>query len=203
MPAQRHSKGKKNILFVCCGNRERSLIAETRFHQRLQTRYRGLLDKVEIGSAGIFPKSYLEHASNLGVTFVAPYFEKSPNIYAVKYLADKGIDVSSYRSRELTKRMVQKADLILTMDTVLKGEILGLHKRASGRVFVLKEFVFGPDHPNLNIGDPMKLPEIDKKTGVWIWPEGYADDYISEIEQCIDKGMDKFLKYINGAVPLP
>ena len=128
---------------------------------------------------------------------MAPYFGKSPNIYAVKYLATKGIDVSAYRSRELTKRMVQKADLLLVMDMVLKKELLNLHKGASDRVLALKEFIFGPKRQDLNIGDPMKFPEIDKKTGLWIWPKGYADNYINDIEQCFDKGMDKFLTFIN------
>jgi protein-tyrosine-phosphatase len=194
---------KKFILFVCCGNRERSVIAERLLYKRLEEEYAELLGRVELESAGIFPRAYLENAKKLGVTFVAPYFKKSPNICAVKHLADKGIDVSSYRSKGLTKRMVQRADLILAMDTAIKDEVIDLHSEASVRVLSLKEFVFGADCPNLNIGDPMKLPEIDKNTGGWIWPEGYAADYIGEIEQCLDKGMDKFLEYIRGAVPLP
>jgi len=202
MAVKNRSKRKKNILFVCCGNRERSLIAEKRLFQILEDHSPELLNKVKIGSAGIFPKSYIEHARKMRVTFVAPYFGKSPNIYAVKYLAEKGIDVSSYRSRGLTKRMIINADLILPMDSVLRDEILGLYPKGSGQVLTLKEFVFDQGCPDLNIGNPMALPEIDKKTGVWIWPEGYAADYINEIEQCLDKGMNKFLKYISAPVQL-
>ena len=201
MAVKNRSKRKKNILFVCCGNRERSLIAEKRLFQILEDHSPELLNKVKIGSAGIFPKSYIEHARKMRVTFVAPYFGKSPNIYAVKYLAEKGIDVSSYRSRGLTKRMIINADLILPMDRVLRDEIIGLYPKGSGKVLTLKEFVFDQESPDLNIGNPMALPEIDKKTGVWMWPEGYAANYIEEIEQCLAKGMEKFLKYINSAVP--
>ncbi|HUU80628.1 MAG TPA: hypothetical protein VMW90_04210 [Acidobacteriota bacterium] len=200
MPVKHSSKRKKNILFVCCGNRERSLIAERLLCQSLENHYPDLLDKVEIGSAGIFPKGYLAHARELGVTFVAPYFGKRPNTYAINYLAEKGMDVSSYRSRGLTKRLIIKADLILAMDKVLRDEILGLYPKASGRVLALKEFVFGPECPDLNIGDPMALPEIEKKTGVWVWPEGYAANYIEEIEQCFAKGMEKFIGYIKGRI---
>jgi protein-tyrosine-phosphatase len=193
-------KGQKRILFVCCGNRERSLIAQNRLYQSLEEHYPELLDKVEIGSAGIFPENYIEHAKKMGVTFVAPYFNKSPNIYAAKYLTEKGIDVSSYRSRGLNKRMIIKADLILPMDKVLRDEILGFYPKASGRVVTLKEFVFGPGCPDPNIGNPMALPEIDKKTGVWVWPEGYAANYIDEIEHCLVEGMEKFVRYINGTI---
>lgn len=187
---------KKSILFVCCGNRERSLIAEKSLFLGLAGHSPELLNKVKIGSAGLFPKSYIKHAREMGVTFVTPYFGKSPNIYAIKYLAEKGIDVSSYRSRGLTKRMVMNADLILPMDTVLRDEILRLYPKEAGQVLTLKEFVFDQGCPDMNIGNPKAVPKIDKKTGVWIWPEGYATDYIEEIEQCFKKGMEKFLKYI-------
>ncbi len=201
MSVKSGAQKKKNILFVCCGNRERSLIAESLLGRRLEEETPQLAKKVDISSAGIFPKAYLEQARKIGVTFVAPYFGKSPNIYAVKYLAGKGIDVSQYHSRELTKRMVRKADLILAMDTILKNEILGLHTKTSAKILVFKEFVFGPDCPNLNIGDPLKFPDIDKKTGVWIWPEGYAAEYILEIERCFEQGLKKFVAFIEGEIP--
>jgi protein-tyrosine-phosphatase len=200
MAVKNRSK-KKSILFVCCGNRERSLIAEKSLFQSLEDHSPELLNKVKIGSAGIFPKSYIEHAKEMGVKLVTPYFGKSPNIYAAKYLTEKGIDVSSYLSRGLNKRMIISADLILSMDRVLKDEILSLYPEASDRLVILKEFVFGSGCPDPNIGNPMALPEIDKKTGVWVWPEGYAANYIEDIEQCLAKGMEKFLKYINSAVP--
>ncbi len=198
MSVKSEARKKKNILFVCCGNRERSLIAENLLGRKLEMKCPQLSEKVDIGSAGIFPKAYLEQARKLGVTFVAPYFGKSPNIYAAKYLAGKGIDVSLYRSRELTKRMLRKADLVLAMDRVLKNEILGLKAKTSAEIGVLKEYIFGPDCPNPNIGDPMKFPKIDKKTGAWIWPEGYADDYILEIERCFAQGLEKFVDFIEG-----
>ena len=50
------SKDKPSILFVCCGNRERSVIAENLFRQRLKDAHPQLLDKVDIGSAGIIPQ---------------------------------------------------------------------------------------------------------------------------------------------------
>ena len=74
------ARKKKNILFVCCGNRERSLIAENLLVRRLEDETPRLSEKVDISSAGIFPKVYLERAQKVGVTFVAPYFGKSPNI---------------------------------------------------------------------------------------------------------------------------
>ncbi|MBW1782376.1 MAG: hypothetical protein JRL30_16750 [Deltaproteobacteria bacterium] len=198
MAAGNRSNKKTHILFVCCGNRERSLIAEKRLFQRLEDHSPHLIHKVKIGSAGIFPKSYIENARKMGVTFVAPFFGKSPNIYAIKYLAEKGINVSAYCSRGLTQQMVIHADLMLPMDSVLRDEIRSLYSKGSDHVLTLKEFVFGQGCADKDIGNTMLLPEIDKKTGVWIWPEGYAANYIDDIEKCLAEGMEKFVMYING-----
>jgi protein arginine phosphatase len=189
---------KASILFVCCGNRERSLIAENMLRQGLKNKHPQLSDMVEIRSAGIFPRSYLEHAGKHGVLFEYPYFDKRPNTYAIDYLAEKGIDVSSYRSRGLDINMVAGAGLILAIDRRIRDEILQIFPMSSGRVFTFKEFAFGPNSSELDIGDSMKLPDIDKETGVWVWPDDYPASFISDIEQCLFIGMDKFVEHIQG-----
>jgi len=192
------SKDKPSILFVCCGNRERSVIAENLLRQRLKDTHPQLLDKVKIGSAGIFPRAYLEHASEHGLVFEYPYFGKNPNIYAIDYLGQRGIDISLYRSRQLNKNMVVEAGLILAVDRRIRDEILQIYPESSGRIFTFKEFAFGPHQSDLDIGDSMKLPNIDKKTGIWIWPDDYPASYISDIEQCLSSSMDRFVGYIQG-----
>jgi protein-tyrosine phosphatase len=192
------SRDKPSILFVCCGNRERSVIAENLLRQRLKNRHPRLSDKVGIGSAGIFPKAYLKHAREHGVVFKYPYFGKSPNIYAIEYLAQRGIDISLYRSRQLNKNMVVEAGLILAIDRRIRDEILQIYPESSGRIFTFKEFAFGPHQSDLDIGDSMKLPDIDEKTGIWIWPDDYPASYINDIEQCLSSSMDRFVGYIQG-----
>ena len=174
------------------------MIAENLLRKKLTDNFPQLAGKAIIRSAGIMPREYLRHAREKGITFRYPLFGKNPNIYAIQYLAKKGIDVSLYRSRELTKDMVVEADLILAIDRLIKGEVLHLYPETSGKVFTFREFVFGTKCPNLDIGDPMKLPDIDKKTGVWIWPDDYPASYIAEIEQCLSHGIDKFAQYIGG-----
>ena len=149
-----------------------------------------------VGSAGIIPREYLRHAEAKGVRFQYPHFGKNPNIYALQYLANKGIDASSHRSRKLTKDVAMEADLILAIDRLIKKEVLDLYPETQGKVFTFKEFVFGASWQDLDIGDPMKLPDIDEATGTWVWPEGYPDSYIASIEQCLSHGIDKFVQYI-------
>ncbi len=195
---KRWSNSTPSILFVCCGNRERSVIAENLLRHTLKDTHPQLLDKVSIGSAGIFPRAYLEHASKHGIVFEYPHFGKSPNIYAINYLAQRGIDISLYRSRQISKNMIVETGLILAIDRRIRDEILATYPESSGKVFTFKEFAFGPHQSDLDIGDSMKLPNIDKETGIWIWPDDYPASYISDIEQCLSSSMEKFVEYIQG-----
>jgi protein-tyrosine-phosphatase len=192
----REDKEKKCILFVCCGNRERSVIAERLLQQWLRDDYPQLMDRVTIGSAGIVPRSLLTFVREQGVIFEYPYFGKKPNLCALEYLAQKGIDVTSYRSRELSRELVTEADLILAIDRIIEGEILHLYPEASERVVTFKSFAFGADYSDLDIGNTMNLPDIDEKTGNWIWPDGYIADYISDIERCLSMSMEKLVDFI-------
>jgi hypothetical protein len=92
--------------------------------------------------------------------------------------------------------MAMEADLILAIDRLIKKEVLDLYAETQGKVFTFKEFVFGASWQDLDIGDPWKLPDIDEKTGTWVWPEGYPNSYIAEIERCLSHGIDKFVQYI-------
>lgn len=190
-----HDGKRPLILFVCCGNRERSVIAENLFKKMLKKGYPDLAERVDAASAGIFPRSYIEHAEKNGVIFKEPFFSKKANTYAVDYLLKKGIDVSSYRSRRIDAGLVTDALLILAVDRVIRDEILFFYPEAKGRVHTFREFVFGPEG-DLDIGDPLKLPVVDQDTGAWIWPEEYPLRYIREIEESLERGMVKIVAYI-------
>ena len=94
--------------------------------------------------------------------------------------------------------MVINADLILPMDRLLRDEILQIYPESSGKVFTFKEFAFGTHRSDLDIGDSMKFPDIDKKTEIWIWPDGYPASFTGDIEQCVSISMDKFVAFIKG-----
>ncbi len=154
---------------------------------------------IVVSSAGIFPREYLKHARENGVEFTYPLFGKSPNVYAIAYLAGKGVDISGYRSQGLDKAMTAEADLILAVDRLIKSEILFFYPETAGKIFTCREFVFGKDCVNPDIGDPMKLPGLDETTGMWVWPESYPDSYIAEIEECITQGFAKLISHIKTA----
>ena len=185
-----------NILFVCCGNRERSVIAENLLRREMEDHFPLLAAKTIVGSAGIFPREYLEHAGKKGLKFEYPLFGKAPNVYAIDYLAEKGIDVSSYRSRGLNEEMATEADVILAIDRLIKNEILSFYPETASKLFTCNEFAFGAGCVNPDIGDPMKLPDVDAATGTWVWPKEYPASYIAEIEACLSHALAKLVSTI-------
>lgn len=81
------------ILFVCSGNTCRSPIAEYLCKSILVNH-----KEIEISSAGIFARE-----------------NDKPSSYAVEVMEEKGIDISSHRSRKLNRTLVEEASLIFVM----------------------------------------------------------------------------------------
>ena len=82
------------ILFVCSGNTCRSPMAAALAKQYFESV--GRIDLTD--SAGLF--------ANPG---------ESASEYSVKAMAERGIDISSHRSKQLTPEMVRNADILVPM----------------------------------------------------------------------------------------
>ena len=104
----------KSILVLCEGNHCRSPIAEGLFLAELQRQ------GMRVESAG------------LGAQDGVP-----PHPEAVRILADRGIDISALRSRQVTPAMALAADLILVMDADQIRWCGSLAPSARGRIFLL------------------------------------------------------------------
>ncbi len=71
---------------------------------------------------------------------------------AVDLLAERGIDVSGHRARQLTPEMIASADLVLVMEAAQQQEIERLSKAARGRVHRLGRF------GGFDVEDPYRFP---------------------------------------------
>jgi protein-tyrosine phosphatase len=74
--------------------------------------------------------------------------------YTQEVLKGEGIDVSSHRSRRVTRDMINSSDIILVMEKAQEERILNLAPEAKNRVFLLKEFA-KIDESALDIEDPI------------------------------------------------
>jgi protein-tyrosine phosphatase len=108
------------ILAVCTGNICRSPMAEGFLREMLASRG---VDGVDVASGGVNG------------------LQDSPAMpEGVQAMIENGIDTSRHRARRLTARMIDEADLLLTMATEHRDTIAAQIDRAAGKTFTLKEF---------------------------------------------------------------
>ncbi len=131
-----------NILFVCTGNTCRSPMAEGIFKALLKDNN---IDNINVSSAGI-----------------STFEGDSANEKAIYTLRNKGIDIKSHKSRQITKEIIENSDLILTMTKSHKGMILNALPEYLNKIFTIKEYVYINNNEeltgkNLDIADPYGL----------------------------------------------
>jgi len=136
-----------NVLMVCHGNLCRSVMAAA----LLQQRGTGL----RVKSAGL--------AAEVG----QPAAKQ-----AVAVLSELGIDIRSHRATQLTGRIANDAELILTMTAAQTHWLQSLYPVMHGRIFALRGF------DSTDIGDPIGMPISDFRvcraamtTGIDYWAE--------------------------------
>ncbi|MBI3920518.1 MAG: low molecular weight protein arginine phosphatase [Armatimonadetes bacterium] len=110
------------ILFVCTGNTCRSPMAE------------GLGRELSV-EWGVLARSVRWSSAGLAAT---PEMPADPS--AVNVMLAEGIDISDHHTQVLSLHLIKEADLILTMTTYQKEEIVARYPFVQSRVFALKEY---------------------------------------------------------------
>jgi len=121
----------KHVLFVCTGNICRSPLAAALMQRALAERG---VDSIDVSSAGT------------GAWDGAPVSEGA---YLVGL--EQGLDLSAHRARLLTRDLVERSDLILTMARHHRARVDELG--GQGRVFVFGEYA-GREGEAAEVSDP-------------------------------------------------
>ncbi len=152
---------KKHVLFVCTGNLCRSALAEGMLRKKLEERR---IVSVEVSSAGT-------HA----------VVGEPAALLAIKVAKEQGVDLLPHISRQLTKEMLERADIVLAMEGRHLDEANAIFKEGSGKYHLLSEF--GPSHlRGHDIIDPYGGPR-----------EYFMRTY-ETIEKCVEGLLDKLIR---------
>jgi protein-tyrosine-phosphatase len=163
---------KQHILFVCVGNRVRSVFGE--FYLRDIFSKRG--EDIKVSSAGFVPQALKEQLAEHNIPSPNPFFNRPMAELTETVLIDKGFHVpEDWRSKELTLQMIAESDLIITALPEQKEDILRLYEETHGKVFTLKDLSNKND--SLFYEDLSVLPFDDS---FWDYVEG-DPEYVSKI----------------------
>ncbi len=168
---KKKDQDKLKILFVCTGNTCRSPTAEGILKKMLTQKG---INNFEISSAGIYGLSN------------AP-----ASLLAIEVARTRNVDLSRHRSRELTKEMLQKADLILAMSPEHLDFIGRIDRKAIDKAYLLK--VFPQSHHASNEDQIRGVLFIKDPIG------GNLNDYeqsFSEIEKELNRIFPQLLRLV-------
>jgi protein-tyrosine phosphatase len=88
---------------------------------------------------------------------------------AVALLAERGIDLTRHRARQLTASMVEEVDLVLVMEKGHVAEVEAMTPAARGRVHLLGRF------GRYEIADPFRKPRKAFEESLELIERGLAD----------------------------
>lgn len=146
-----------HILFVCTANICRSPVAEGLLRQRLQED--GLYGWT-VSSAGTWAQQRRAAAST-----------------SIELLAERGIDISNHRAREVTAELLAAADLILCMEAGHAEALRVEFPEAAERIYLLSEMAGDKQ----NVDDPYGGPY-----------QGYVK-MVDELSQLIEAGLPRMI----------
>lgn len=151
----------RSVLFVCTANICRSPMAMGLMQARVTTEP----ELWNIASAGIWAQQ-----------------GSPPAQYTRDVLRTRGIDLGEYRSRPITRDMLQNFNLILTMERNHREALRFAFPQYNSKIFMLSEMI----GKTSDIVDPVggRLPDFE--------------DTAREIEEILDKGYERINRLAAG-----
>jgi protein-tyrosine-phosphatase len=183
----------KHVLFVCAVNRFRSVVAEYYLREIIRQRKNGPAKEIRVSSAGVgLSPEDIQLLADHGEHYDKPVFGIPPYPYAVESMKRRQIDISGNRSKELTKAMVDEAELIIVFQDSHRDKIVSLYPPSQGKVYTLQELVGYDGYVvNIDYSFPGTLPNPETKS--LLIPEPCQEGTITEVSHMIWWGLERII----------
>jgi protein-tyrosine phosphatase len=122
----------KSVLFVCTGNTCRSPLAEALFRDLVKER-----TDYQVTSAG-----------------VGAFSGQAASKHSVKLAQERGLDLSSHRSKAVTIDLVEKASHIFALSRSHLASLLDDYPEAEDKMYLLSEFAADDALRGRDVSDP-------------------------------------------------
>jgi len=186
-----------HVVFVCVGNRARSVFAQFFFSKMLAEKDANLVGKVKPLSAGFVPQKLKDQLSKANIAFPEPFFNREMAGITRKALVGRGIAVpDEWKSKELTSDMVKGSDLIVTVLPDQKEELIGLFPETRDRIFTIKELAEWDDDGCLIFEDYERPPLDDAYWHFVDEDTSYASKIVSAMEEGLIRAYPRLLQEI-------
>src|SRR3989344_3810938 len=161
------TKKVKRVLFVCSGNSCRSPAAVYYFNK-----FTHWWSGVSSFSRGTEVNKILQTLQARGIDIKRLMIEPESK----RVIGDReSTFLTKHVATQISAKDVLKADLVLTMEKLIRDELRSAYPDAAYKIFTLKGFVDKTDDSssNLDIGNPFIPPAIRKKEGAVDGKVGY------------------------------
>jgi protein-tyrosine-phosphatase len=186
----------KNVLFVCAVNRLRSVVGEYYLREVISQRRDGLVAEIEVSSAGVgLSPEDIQLLASHGKQWDRPDFGLAPYPYAIESMKRRHIDISGSRSKELTKVMADRADLIIAFQDSQKSQICFLYPTSEGKAFTLQELVGYDGYlVGIDYAFPGTVPNPETKS--LTMPDSFLEGAVTEITHMIWWGINRIIDFV-------
>jgi protein-tyrosine-phosphatase len=97
-------------------------------------------EKASVSSAGFVPQALKDQLAGAGIPFPEPLFDEPMSRLTREFLLEKGISVpQDWRSKELSREMIDRSELIVTALVPQKQELCDLYEEACDKIFAIRE----------------------------------------------------------------
>jgi protein-tyrosine-phosphatase len=162
------------LVFVCIGNRNRSPFAEFFFSKLISERDKELAPEIRLWSCGFIPQQVKEKIAAFQIGFPDPFFGRPLALSTRAVLLKEGIAVpEGWRTKPLTPEVVKESDMIITVLSEQKMELIDLYPEAAAKIFSIRELSQWDGH--LSWDEDLKYKRIPSDIDFWDYVEENMD----------------------------